>query len=228
MREIALRFDNAWAALRRHGPVNYSRRLLFYFGRFAYKRHRAIVFRRDLTEPVDILDASAPLEFEFYSGNRNGDLHAFLDHHLRIDVVEARLRDGWTPVLAYYRGTVVSVSWFNTSPIYLDTLECNLDYGPGAGYIEGSITSEDMRGTGIAPAIRSRICRHLRGLGCKIVYVSAGEDNKASHAVARKCGFTPFETIEVTRVLWHRRYRRRRLLREDTLTIRRQLLSPDS
>ena len=29
--------------------------------------------------------------------------------------------------------------------------------------------------------------------------------------LARKCGFTPFESIEVTRVLWHRRYRRLRI-----------------
>jgi RimJ/RimL family protein N-acetyltransferase len=208
MKEFALRFDNARAALRQHGAVKYSRRLMLHFLEFAYRQHAATIFRRDLTEPVPILDAGIPLQFEVYSTPRHDDLHAFLDSHVRRDLIEARLRNVWTPMLAYYRGKLVSVSWFATRPLYLESLECHMDYGAECGYIEGSRTDESLRGMGIAPAIRSRICSHLRALGCKEAYVCVGDDNTASQAVARKCGFAPFESIVLTRILWHRHYHR--------------------
>ncbi len=210
MSHISLRLGNARAALKRHGPTEYGRRLLHHFLESTYKRHAATVFRCDLEHAPALLEARVPVQIEAYAPARSTDLHAFLDRHVRSDVIETRLRQGWTPMLCYLGQRLVALSWFATVPIYLESLECHLDFGPGAAYIEGSRTDENVKGMGLAPAIRTRICRHLRALGCREVYVCAGDDNVASRSVARKCGFVPFESVVLTRILCYRHYRRTR------------------
>ncbi len=206
MKEFALRFDNARAALRHYGLLAYARRLTRHFLEGIWKRHAATVFRRELTQSVEAADPVIPLVIELYSAADNAALHSFLDPHVRRDVIESRLRLGWTPMLAWYRDKLVGVSWFSTAPLYLDSLERFMDYGRGAAYIEGTRTDRSFRGMGIAPAIRSRICRHLRQLGYTRVFVCVGDDNVSSRTVARKCGFVPHESIILTRMLWHRHY----------------------
>jgi hypothetical protein len=212
MHAIGLRIDNALAALRRYGTLEYSRRLLVHFRQIAYKHHRATVFRRDLSDPVPVLEPAIPLQFSPYTDNLNSDLHRFLDPHIRIDVTESRLAAGWRPLMAYFQGRVVALSWYSTRPVYIDGIESRLDYGKDAGYIEGTRTDEKFRGLGIAPAIRTRICNVLRLFGCSKAYVCAGDDNMSSQAVALKCGFLPYESIEITRVFLHRRIVRTRHL----------------
>ncbi len=206
--EVVERFINARAALNRHGLRNYGRRLLHHFSGYVYREFTAIVFRRDLSQAVNLLKAKVPVHIECYTPAKNRELHEFLDPHIRPDVTEHRLRQGWVPVLGYWGGKLISLSWFSLNPVYLDSIECNLDYGSGAGYIEGSRTSDRAQGLGIAPAIRSLICQFLREKGCREVYVSTGDDNKASQAVARKCGFVAHEIVHFRRILWIRRYRR--------------------
>ena len=208
---VSARLRNARAALERHGPAEYTRRLLVHARESVYKRHAGTIFRLDLKSVPPLLEARIPVRIEAYTPERHAQLHAFLDVFVRSDVIEARLAGGWKPMLCYCEDRLVSLSWFATVPIYLESLECMMDYGPGAGYIEGSRTDESVKGKGLAPAIRSRICRYLREAGCREVYVCAGDDNTASRAVARKCGFIPFESIVLTRFLWRRRYRRERL-----------------
>ncbi len=208
---VSRRFRNARAALKRHGAVEYVRRLLRHAKELVYKRHAGTVFRLEMRGTPPILEARIPVQFEAYTPERLAQLNAFLGAFVRSDVIEARLAGGWMPMLCYCGDRLVALSWFATVPIYLESLECMMDYGPGVGHIEGSRTDESVMGKGLAPAIRSRICRHLYEAGCREVYVCAGDDNVASRAVARKCGFVPFESIVLTRLLWHRRYRRERL-----------------
>jgi hypothetical protein len=208
--DVARRLGNARVALKRHGFAEYSLRLARRAGEIAYRRHAATVFRLELQCPPPLLDARVDVEIVLYAPRMHSELHRFLGVHLRPDIIDGRLADGWTPALCFFDGRIVALSWFATSPIYLESLECILDYGAGVGYIEGSRTDAEMKGLGLAPAIRSRICRHLYEVGCREVYVCVGDDNASSQAVARKCGFTTFESVVLTRVLWYRHYRRTR------------------
>ncbi|HXH02173.1 MAG TPA: GNAT family N-acetyltransferase [Candidatus Competibacteraceae bacterium] len=208
---LTYRVQHAWQMLNWHGPRQYLGRLAQRWGQGLYKRHDSIVFRRDLRAPVQLLPAKVALTVEAYTEPRREEVFRFLDHHMRRDLAERHLADGWTPMLGFYEGELVALSWFTLSPLYLDSVELYLDYGGRSGYIEGTYTDDRMRGLGVAPAVRSHICAYLRELGCDQVFVAVGEDNTSSQAVARKCGFSPFESICLRRLLGWRRYQRHRL-----------------
>jgi GNAT superfamily N-acetyltransferase len=203
---------NALGAVRRHGVGGYLARLACGVRGRLFRHQVSTVFRRDLESEVTLLDARVPVEVVPYTPEKRTDVIDFLGRYLRKDIVERHLDvEGWTPMLGYHEGQVVALSWFSDHPIYVESIDLTLDYGPGVGYIEHTQTDASMQGKGLAPAIRSRICDHLKRMGMKEVYVSAGDDNPASQAVARKCGFAPHESVEYTRWLWYRRHRRRRL-----------------
>lgn len=209
---LVSRLNNTRKALRRHGLAAYLSRLTGAMYHSLVGRHVSTVFRRDLTGEVRVLDAKVPLDVRVYTPDRRQEVIAFLSAYLRQDIIERHLDvEGWTPMLGYHEGRLVALSWFSDKPLYVESIDLTLDYGPGCGYIEHTQTDDSMWGKGIAPAIRSRICDHLKQIGLKEVYVSAGDDNPASQAVARKCGFVPHESVEYTRLLWYRRHRRRPL-----------------
>ncbi|MGH8531134.1 MAG: GNAT family N-acetyltransferase [Gammaproteobacteria bacterium] len=208
MSTLSSRVRNASAALRRYGPRRYSLRLAQRGSKMVYMRHAATVFRCDLAAPVKALAAKVPLQIEALSRDEHDVLYDFLSEHVRKDIIDWRLGEGWMPMVGFYQDKPIGMSWYSTQPPYLAGLGLYLNYGGGSGYIEGTITDERLRGMGVAPAIRSQICARLRELGCKQVFVCAGDDNEASHAVARRCGFEPYEAITLTRFLGLRRYER--------------------
>lgn len=198
--------------MRRHGVAGYLSRLGRGLRDRVIRRQVSTVFRRDLGGEVTLLDARVPLEVVPYTPDKRADVIGFLGRYLRKDIVERHLDvEGWIPMLGYHEGRLVALSWFSDHPLYVESIDLTLDYGPGCGYIEHTQTDESMQGKGLAPAIRSRICHHLKQMGMKEVFVSAGDDNPASQAVARKCGFAPHEAVEYNRWLWYRRHVRRRL-----------------
>ncbi len=204
MGNIVLRFDNAMASLRRHGTWEYSRRLMAYFSRLLYKTHDATVFRCDLAHPVPELETKLPVQFATYNDLWQVELHRFLDPHLRPDITELRLKAGWRPLLALFQGRIAGLSWYSIRPVYIEGIESYLDYGQGAGYLEGTRTDDRVRGQGIAPAVYTRICNIIRDLGCSQAYVCAGDDNAASQAVSLKSGFHPYQSVRLRRFLWFR------------------------
>ncbi len=208
MSTLSSRVSNASAALRRYGPSRYSVRLAQRGSKMVYMRHAATVFRCDLAASVKALAAKVPVQIEPLSRDEHDILYDFLSKHVRKDIIDWRLGEGWMPMVGFYRNKPIGVSWYSTQPLYLASLGLYLNYGGGSGYIEGTMTDESLRGMGVAPAIRSQICAHLRELGCKQVFVCAGDDNEASHAVARRCGFEPYEAITLTRFLGLRHYER--------------------
>lgn len=205
---LSSRVSNASAALRRYGPSRYSLRLAQRLSKIVYMRHAATVFRCDLAAPVKALAAKIPVEIEPLSRDEHDILYDFLSEHVRKDIIDWRLGEGWMPMVGFYQNKPIGVSWYSTQPLYLASLGLYINYGEGSGYIEGTMTDESLRGMGVAPAIRSQICAYLRELGCKQVFVCAGDDNEASHAVARRCGFEPCEAITLTRFLGLRYYER--------------------
>lgn len=208
MRTLSSRVSNASAAFRRHGPSRYSVRLAQRASKMVYMRHAAMVFRRDLATPVIALAAMVPIQIEPLLRDEHSILYDFLSEHVRKDIIDWRLGEGWMPMVGSYQNKPIGVSWYSTQPLYLASLGLYLNYGGGSGYIEGTMTDESLRGMGVAPAIRSQICLRLRELGCKQAFVCAGDDNEASHAVARRCGFEPYEAITMTRFLGLRHYER--------------------
>lgn len=209
MSTLSSRLSNASAALRRYGLRRYSARLAQRGSKLVYMRHAAMVFRRDLVTPVIALSAKVPIRIEPLSKDGHGILYDFLSAHVRKDIIAWRLSQGWTPMVGFFQDKPIAASWYSTQPLYLESLGLFLNYGDGSGYIEGTITDERLRGMGVAPAIRTQVCARLREMGCKQVFVCAGEDNEASQAVARRCGFVPYEAITLTRILGTRHYERR-------------------
>jgi len=209
------RFVSIRRSVRRHGLPTYVARLADDLRRAWFGTQVSTVFRRDLTGEVKPIDAKVPLTVEVYTPDKRDEVIRFLDPYLRRDVVERHLdEEGWIPMLGYHEGRLVALSWFSPRPLYVESTDMTLDYGEGCAYIEHTQTDESMWGKGIAPAIRTRICLHLQGQGFKEVYVSAGDDNTASQAVARKCGFVPHEQVAYVKRPWGRRQIRRRLAPE--------------
>lgn len=208
MSTLSSRVSNASVALRRYGTSRYSVRLAQRGSKMVFMRHAATVFRCDLAAPVKALAAKVPVRIEPLSRDEHNILYDFLSEHVRKDIIDWRLGEGWMPMVGFYQNKPIGVSWYSTQPLYLASLGLYLNYLGGSGYIEGTMTDESLRGMGVAPAIRSRICARLRELGCKQVFVCAGDDNEASHAVARRCGFEPYEAITLTRFLGLRHYER--------------------
>lgn len=208
MSTLSSRVSNASAALSRYGPSGYSVRLAQRGAKRIYMRHAATVFRCDLAAPVIALAAKVPVQIAPLSRKEHNVLYDFLSEHVRKDIIDWRLGEGWMPMVGFYQDRPIGVSWYSTQPLYLASLGLYLNYGEGSGYIEGTMTDKSLRGMGVAPAIRSHICTHLRELGCKQVFVCAGNDNEASHAVAKRCGFEPYEAITLTRFLGLRHYQR--------------------
>jgi GNAT superfamily N-acetyltransferase len=206
------KLGNVVAAVRRHGLFRYLNRLATNVWRYLiYKRHRSTVFRRDLAGPVELIQAKVPLDVVPYTGEHRTELYEFLAQFQPPEHIDGCFRSGWMPMLGYYQGRLVGLSWLSLSPIYLDSVELTLDYGERSGYIEYTRTDSAMKGLGIAPAIRSWICHYLREAGCKQAFVSVGNDNLASQAVAKKCGFAAYESIVLTRILGIRRHERQRI-----------------
>lgn len=206
------RLQNTWRAVRRYGLGGYLARLAGSVRHRLACRQVSTIFRRDLAGDVKVLDAKVPLEVKVYTPDRREEVVDFLSRYLRKDIIDRHLDvEGWTPMLGYHEGRLVALSWFSEKPLYVESIDLTMDYGAGVGYIEHTQTDDSMQGKGIAPAIRSRICHHLKERGRTAVYVAAGDDNPASQAVARKCGFVPHESVEYRRLLWYRRHRRRPL-----------------
>jgi len=195
-------------AIKRHGILGYTWRLLHRIMQFIYKKQMSTVFRRDLTNDIELLDAKIPLEIRVYQPEDKALLFEFLENYVRHDLIEKILSHGLTPMLGIVNNEIIALSWFTTNPLYLESLNLTLDYGNQTGYIEGSRTDDRFKGKSIAPAIRTRICKHLRGIGMKQVFVAAGDDNIASQSVARKCRFEPYESITMRRIFMIHSYRR--------------------
>ena len=78
---------------------------------------------------------------------------------------------------------------------------------PVSATSRAAVPTKTSKGMGIAPAIRSRICLHLFGLGCREVYVCVGDDNTAS----RPSPQVWIPAVRIRRpdpVLWYRHYQR--------------------
>lgn len=206
------KLGNILTAVRRHGlPVYLARLARRAWQSLVFKRHESTVFCRELAGAVELLEAKIPVEVVPFTAERRAELYAFLGRYERPEQIDDHFRAGWMPMLGYHQGRVIAVSWCSLRPIYLDTVELTLDYGARSGYIERTRTDDAMKGQGVAPAIRTRICQYLRDAGCNRVFVSAGDDNVASQTVARKAGFVPYESILLTRVLGFRRHERKRI-----------------
>jgi hypothetical protein len=198
-------------AIKRYGIFKYTKRLLHAAWGDVYKKQISTVFRRDLSDEVDILNAKVKLDIRVYLPSDKEVLYEFLTKYVRQDIIDNTLSQGLTPMLGFSGDELVALSWFTTEPLYLESLNLTLNYDEDAGYIEGSRTDDSMKGKSIAPAIRTRICKHLRDIGKKHVFVVAGDDNQASQAVALKCLFLPYESITMRRFLWLYNYSRKLL-----------------
>jgi hypothetical protein len=198
-------------AVKRHGILGYAWRLLHRIMQFIYKEQVSTVFRRDLANDIEILEAKIPLEIRVYQPKDKDLLFEFLTSYVRQDLIEKTLMQGLTPMLGIVNNEIIALSWFTTNPLYLESLNLTLDYGNKTGYIEGSRTDDRFKGKSIAPAIRTRICKYLRDIGMKQVFVAAGDDNIASQAVAKKCRFEPYESITMRRIFMLHNYRRHKL-----------------
>lgn len=211
MKYLHQRIQGVLKAVHRHGLLKYTWRLLRTVTESIYRKQVSTIFRRDLAGGVDLLDAKIELDVRPYQQQYQSALFEFLTQYERKDLIEEALSKGMIPMLGFVEANLVALSWFTTKPLYLESLELNLDYGDGSGYIEGSRTDDSVKGMGIAPAIRTRICKYLYDSGYKQVFVAAGDNNPASQAVARKCKFLPFESITMRRFLWIHHYSRKLL-----------------
>lgn len=197
-------------AIKRHGVLNYIQRLFHRIWQTIYKKQVSTVFRRDLSEEVELLDAKIPVEIRVYESVDKKILYKFLSQFVREDLIDKTLDQGMIPMLGFVNDKLIALSWFTTDSVYLESLDLTLKYGNNTGFIEGSRTDESVRGKSIAPAIRTRICKHLRDMGMRQVFVVAGDDNLASQAVARKCLFKPYESITMRRILGFHSYHRKK------------------
>jgi hypothetical protein len=208
MNKLYAKFMNIRRSIRRHGLLVYLKRLLRNYREKIYKTHESTVYRRVIENPVELLDAKVDLDVQAYSEKQKQLLYEFLTSYEKKDIVDSFFKQGMKPMLGFVDNKLISVSWYTTKPLYLDSVELTVDYGKHASYIERTRTHESMQGKGIAPAIRTRICSHLNNLGYKDIYVVVGDDNKASQAVAKKCLFKPYESIKLKKYFGIRRHYR--------------------
>lgn len=214
MSDLVGSLRNAASAARRYGVMAYAWRLGKRLRQKVYKHKLSTVFQRDLVESVELLEAKVPIDVRPFTDDQWTELYAFLGQYQPPASIDTHFGAGWRPMLGYHAGRLIGVSWFSAVPIYVESIELRLDYGLNCGYIEDTRTDDSMHGKGVAPAIRSHICRHLRDIGCRRVFVCVGDDNAASQAVARKCAFVPYESVTLTRFLWFRRHERIRTNRQ--------------
>ena len=205
------RFTRVRASVRRHGALAYFRRLSADFMDKLFHRQVACIFVLEEGVAPSTSLVNDALTVEEVVLPPKGPVKRFLNAYVPRAVVDFRIRSGWRLMAASKDGKVLGVSWFNLDRIYVATIDTLLEYGDSSGYIEGTVTGLDARGQGVAPAIRVYICKRLREMGAKKIYVCAGDDNPASQAVAKKCGFVPYERVEFHRLLF-RKWKRRTIL----------------
>ena len=197
-------------AIRRHGILKYLKRLNHSFWQKIFKTHHSTVFSRDLNRNMELVPAKIDLEIVSWNEDRRDELFSFLGQYERFDEIQGKLDNGWLPMFGYYNQELVALSWYSFKPIYMTSVELTLTYEGPIAYIEGLRTAQQVQGKSVMTAIITNICKYLYENGAERAYICAGDDNIASQTAIRKSGFTPYERIALTKILfwrWHSRAR---------------------
>jgi hypothetical protein len=150
----------------------------------------ALIFRKDLTGPLERLETDADIEIGLASAEEVARAAIVIRRRQRgSEVFRWRLGSGCSCFVARAGSTLVSYDWIRFRP--------GPDDGDMIGLSEGELYSfdlyvdEDWRGHRVAAALGTQSHIFLKGQGYKTSYATVSVFNRNSVRNSRRCGWTP-------------------------------------
>jgi RimJ/RimL family protein N-acetyltransferase len=151
--------------------------------------HRRYVWlERSLDAPIPEVASTLAIELAPLDLDRLADYLAFLPRATP-GSFHARRAAGHICLGAWLDGRLVGLRWIAVGWYHSSELGGLLWLAPGEACAYGSITSPELRGSGIAAALSRVMMEHLRAAGFQRVVTAIAPDNHASLRVAEKLGY---------------------------------------
>jgi GNAT superfamily N-acetyltransferase len=151
--------------------------------------HRRYVWlERSLDAPIPEVASTLAIELARLESDRLADYLAFLPQATP-ESLHARLAAGHFCLGAWLDGRLAGLRWVAVGWYRSSEIGGLLWLAPGEACAYGSITSPELRGSGIAAALSRTMMEHLRAAGFQRVVTVIAPDNHASLRVAEKLGY---------------------------------------
>jgi GNAT superfamily N-acetyltransferase len=144
----------------------------------------------DITPSLPVtFDQLRPDQIEEYKALRKGE---------KPHLAETRLADGHRCFVARHADAIVCVCWAATGRAWSEYLSAPIPLAPGEAYLYDMFTRVDVRGKGVAEALRAEMCRWYRDRGFRRVLSYMVPENP--RAMARRVEFRNIGRIGRIRV----------------------------
>jgi GNAT superfamily N-acetyltransferase len=151
-------------------------------------QRRYVWLERPLDAPIPQVASSVRLELARLRPDQVDEYRAFLPE-ATAESFHARLAAGHFCLGAWLDGRLAGLRWVAVGWYRSSEIGGLLWLAPGEACAYGSITSPELRGSGIAAALSRTMMEHLRAAGFQRVVTVIAPDNHASLRVAEKLGY---------------------------------------
>jgi GNAT superfamily N-acetyltransferase len=171
--------------------------------RLVHRRYHLLELRLD--GPLPSFEASIPLVFEQLEPSRSEEIAPFWPRLSRA-YFDRCFAAGYRCFVARAEGRPVAVTWAADDAIWSDFLECRIPLAQDEAYGFATYTLPEVRGKGVAPALRSHLARVLAESGKRRMFNLIEPLEKPSARLVEKLGYRK------AAVVGHYRLGRRRWL----------------
>ncbi|OGW40847.1 MAG: hypothetical protein A2Y97_13860 [Nitrospirae bacterium RBG_13_39_12] len=176
-----------------------------------YYRHKIIYLKHSLENKVPIPETKSEFQWRLVQEEDFKKIEEFYRPTSSKETPARRFEKGDFCLIALDGDQIVSMAWCAVKKNYVQPIEKTISIQNGTGCYYHGLTAPDYRGRGLFGAGICRLANILRERGSSEMFLYISSDNQSSMKGAMKTIFKPYVEEELTRILWMRFYKRRKI-----------------